>query len=428
MKNHALAFVFGNDNKQSLSALIGTLETDARFDDLEIHLLKPRLGLNKQIETLSKTYAKVVVGFSFTTPKAMQTLQAVQRVRRYLQSNTLENVTLIAGGPHPSGAPQQTLDMGFDVVVVGEGEISFPALLHALYTGSDLDHVQGIIYRAGADACSTGRSPRVENLDDCPPFAERFNLFSSIEITRGCPWACKYCQATFLFGGRMRHRSVENIIEWVEVSHRNAKSHIRFITPDAFMYGSGGSQSRLDLLEEMLRGVNAVVGKKNTYLGSFPSEVRPESVSREAVELVRRFATNDNIFIGAQSGSQRMLDLAHRGSMVEDIYRAVEITAEAGITANVDFIFGMPGENEEDRARTRRVIEDLAGLGARIHSHTFLPLAGTPWEDAPPGRIDPETLQLLEHLTGKGQHFGQWRRQQSAAKAIDGFREKKPSG
>ena len=421
MANYALAFVFGNDNVQSLSALIGALEADARFDDLQIHLLKPRLGLSEQVEALAKTHDKVVVGFSFTTPKALQALQGMRNLQRS------DNVTLVAGGPHPSGAPRQTLDMGFDVVVVGEGEISFPALLHALYTGSDLDHVQGIIYRDGADARSTGRSPRVENLDDCPPFAERFNLFSSIEITRGCPWACKYCQATFLFGGRMRHRSVENIIEWVKISHRNDKSHIRFITPDAFMYGSDGSQPRLDLLEEMLRGVNAVVGKKNTYLGSFPSEVRPESVSREAVELVRRFATNDNIFIGAQSGSQRMLDLAHRGSTVEDLYRAVEITVEAGITANVDFIFGMPGENEDDRERTRRVIEDLAGLGARIHSHVFLPLAGTPWEDAPPGRIDPETLQLLEHLTGKGQHFGQWRRQQSAAKAIDDFRDQKPS-
>jgi B12-binding domain/radical SAM domain protein len=421
MKSHALAFVFGNDNVQSLSALIGTLEADARFDDLQIHLLKPRLGLNEQVEALAKTHDKVVVGFSFTTPKALRTLQEIRKLQRP------GNVTLVAGGPHPSGAPQQTLDMGFDVVVVGEGEISFPALLHALYTGSDLDRVQGIIYRAGADARSTGRSPRVENLDNSPPFAERFRLFSSIEITRGCPWACKYCQATFLFGGRMRHRSVDNIIKWVEASHRHDKSHIRFITPDAFMYGSDSSQPRLDLLEEMLRGVNAVVGKKNTYLGSFPSEVRPESVSREAVELVRRFATNDNIFIGAQSGSQRMLDLAHRGSTVEDIYRAVKITIEAGITANVDFIFGMPGENEDDRERTREVIEDLAGLGARIHSHTFLPLAGTPWEDAPPGRIDPETLQLLEHLTGKGQHFGQWRRQQSAAKAIDGFRDQKPS-
>jgi B12-binding domain/radical SAM domain protein len=427
MKNHALAFVFGNDNKQSLSALIGMLETDARFDDLEIRLLKPRLGLNKQIEALAKDCDKVVVGFSFTTPKALQNLQAVQRVRRHMRSNALENVTLVAGGPHPSGAPQQTLDMGFDIVVVGEGEISFPALLHALYNGSSLEPIQGIAYRDKTGVHSTGRSPRVENLDDCPPFAERFNLFSSIEITRGCPWACKYCQATFLFGGKMRHRSVENVIEWVKISHRHNKSHIRFITPDAFMYGSDGSRPRLDLLEKMLRGVNAVVGKKNTYLGSFPSEVRPESVNREAVELVRQFATNDNIFIGAQSGSQHMLDLAHRGGTVEDIYRAVEITAQAGITANVDFIFGMPGENEDDRKLTRKVIEDLAGLGARIHSHAFLPLAGTPGEDAPPGRIDPETLQLLEHLTGKGQHFGQWRRQQSAAKAIDGFRGQKPS-
>jgi len=220
---------------------------------------------------------------------------------------------------------------------------------------------------------------------------------------------------------------VEGIVKWAKVSHRNDKSHIRFITPDAFMYGSDGRQPRLDLLEKMLRGVNAVVGKKHTYLGSFPSEVRPESVSREAVALVRELATNDNIFIGAQSGSQHMLDLCHRGNTVDDIYRAVEITLESGLGANVDFIFGMPGENDEDRKQTRRAIADLANMGARIHSHAFLPLAGTPWEKAPPGHIDEETLRLLDHLTGKGQHFGQWRQQQSAARAITRFRDQKPS-
>jgi B12-binding domain/radical SAM domain protein len=421
MANHALAFVFGNDNKQSLSALIGAIETDARFDGLEIRLLKPRLGLSEQIDVLAKAHDTVVVGFSFTTPKALQVLQEM----RNLQGP--ENVTLVAGGPHPSGAPRQALDMGFDVVVVGEGEISFPALLEVLYSDAPLDHVKGIVYRDGADVRSTGRAPRVKNLDDCPPFAERFRLFSSIEITRGCPWGCKYCQATFLFGGQMRHRSVEGIIEWAAVSHQHDKSHIRFITPDAFMYGSDGHQPRLDLLERMLRGVSTVVGKERTYLGSFPSEVRPESVSREAVALVREFATNDNIFIGAQSGSQRMLDLCHRGNTVDDIYRAVEVTLGSGLGANVDFIFGMPGENDEDREQTRRVIVDLADLGARIHSHTFLPLAGTPWKDAPPGCIDEETLQLLDHLTGKGQHFGQWRRQQADAGAIASFRDQKPS-
>jgi len=296
-------------------------------------------------------------------------------------------------------------------------------LLNSLYAGAGLEHIEGIAYRDGAGVCFTGRSARVESLDDWPPFAERFPLFSSIEITRGCPWACKYCQTTFLFGGRMRHRSVENITKWAKVSKRHDRLDMRFITPDAFAYGSDGDCVRLDLLAEMLRGVNEVVGKNHTYFGSFPSEVRPESVSREAVELVRQFAANENIFIGAQSGSQRMLDLAHRGNTVEDIYRAVQITLDAGLIASVDFIFGMPGEKEEDRERTLKVIEDLAGMGARIHSHAFMPLAGTPWEAAPPGRMDERTLHLLDHLTGKGQHFGQWRRQQSAAGAIVDFRK-----
>jgi radical SAM superfamily enzyme YgiQ (UPF0313 family) len=151
-------------------------------------------------------------------------------------------------------------------------------------------------------------------------------------------------------------------------------------------------------------------------------------VNREAVALVREFAANDNIFIGAQSGSRRMLDLCHRGNTVDDIYRAVELTLAGGLGANVDFIFGMPGENDEDRQQTRRMIADLAGLGARIHSHAFLPLAGTPWADASPGRIDEETLELLKHLTGKGQHFGQWRRQQVAARAIARFRDRDTDG
>jgi radical SAM superfamily enzyme YgiQ (UPF0313 family) len=151
--------------------------------------------------------------------------------------------------------------------------------------------------------------------------------------------------------------------------------------------------------------------------------VRPEHFSQEAVELVCQYAANDNLVIGAQSGSQRMLDLSHRGHSVEDTYRAVQYTLDAGLSANVDFIFGMPGETEEDQALTRRVIEDLAAMGARIHSHAFMPLAGTPWTDFPPGDVDPETRDLLERLTGTGKQFGQWREQREAFKAMAKLRE-----
>lgn len=419
---NALAFVFENCNKQTISVLIGALETDERFDDLEIHLLKPKLDLSQQVEALARGYHQVVLGFSFTTLKVPEVFDAVQSIRRHLRSQRLSNVILIAGGPHPTGDWRGTLDVGFDVAVVGEGEKSFPKLLASLYAGADLEHTRGLAYRSGSEIRFTGRSERVEDLDDYPPFAERFGLFSSIEITRGCRWACRFCQTTFLLGGRMRHRSVANIVKWVEVSKKRDRPEIRFITPDAFAYGSEGKHPRPDLLAEMLRAVNKIVGREHTYLGSFPSEVRPESVSREAVEIIRRFAVNDNLVIGAQSGSQRMLDLSHRGHTVEDIYRAVQITLGAGLVANVDFIFGMPGEREQDRALTRQMIQDLAAMGARIHSHAFMPLAGTPWADASPGRVDSKTYHLLERLTGTGQQFGQWRQQQEAVQAMADFR------
>ncbi|MBC8450451.1 MAG: TIGR04013 family B12-binding domain/radical SAM domain-containing protein, partial [Chloroflexi bacterium] len=272
-------------------------------------------------------------------------------------------------------------------------------------------------------------SERVENLDDAPPFAERFGLFSMIEITRGCPWACKFCQATSLFGAHMRHRSVENIVQWAEASKRfDLQWDIRLVTPDALAYGSDGQNLRLDTLADMLKAVNAAVGKEHTYLGSFPSEVRPDSVSKEGIELIREHCANDNIIIGAQSGSQRMLDLSHRGHTVEDIARAVQITLDVGLIANVDFIFGMPGETGEDRERTRKVVQDLAARGARIHSHAFMPLAGTPWANEKPGQVDFQTRRLLYSLAGDQQQYGQWRKQQETARSIVRFRKSLAAG
>lgn len=423
MAKIALAFVLEKHNKYSISALIGTIEADGRFEDLEIHLLESKLDLREQIEALALNHRKVVVGFSFMTPDVLKVFNVVQVVRNHLESRHLTNVILIAGGPHPSGDWRQTLKMGFDIVVIGEGEKSFPELLASLYDSAGFEHIKGLAYRRGSEILFTGRSERVEILDDYPPFAERFGLFSPIEITRGCPWACKFCQTTFLLGGRMRHRSVENIAKWAEISARRGLRDIRFVTPDAFAYGSDGKNLRLDILAKMLEAVNAVVGKEHTYLGSFPSEVRPESVSKEAVELIQQHCANDNIIIGAQSGSQRMLDLSHRGHTVEDIYRAVRITLKAGLIANVDFIFGMPGETKRDRELTIKVIEDLTAMGARIHSHTFMPLAGTPWANSPPGRVDKKTRRLLDRLAGKGQQYGQWRKQQEAAREIVKFRK-----
>ena len=218
MAPHALAFAFNRQNRHSIAVLIGAVETDGRFGDLDIHLLDPRSDLGEQIEALAAQHQRLVVGFSFTTFNVLEVFEAVQAIRERLASQPIEHVTLVAGGPHASGDWRRTLEMGFDIVVVGEGERSFPELLGALCEGRDVGHIPGVAACGSSGPTFSGRSPRVENLDDVPPFAERFGLFSMIEITRGCPWACRFCQATSLFGARMRHRSVSNIVEWAKKS------------------------------------------------------------------------------------------------------------------------------------------------------------------------------------------------------------------
>jgi radical SAM superfamily enzyme YgiQ (UPF0313 family) len=73
----------------------------------------------------------------------------------------------------------------------------------------------------------------------------------------------------------------------------------------------------------------------------------------------------------------------------------------------VDFIFGLPGETDDDRQRTRQVIRHLAdSYDARIDSHVFTPLPGTPLAHASPGRVDLATRRLVQYLVGRGNAAG----------------------
>jgi len=172
---------------------------------------------------------------------------------------------------------------------------------------------------------------------------------------------------------------------------------------------------QLDTLEAMLKAVGEVFGKDHVYLGSFPSEVRPENVTLESLELVKKYCANDNIIIGAQSGSKSLLDSIHRGHGVEEVVNATKLIIEAGLVANIDFIFGMPGETEDDIEQTLALMKELTKTGARVHSHTFMPLVGTPFSNGAPGKVDLKTRQLLESLRGKGLEYGDWQKQETVA-------------
>ena len=85
---------------------------------------------------------------------------------------------------------------------------------------------------------------------------------------------------------------------------------------------------------------------------------------------------------------------------------------------NVDFLFGLPNESEEDHAATVRLMRQLTELGARVHSHTFMPLPGTPLRDAPAGSVAEPVARELMQLEAHGRAYGQWRAQVDSAERL----------
>jgi radical SAM superfamily enzyme YgiQ (UPF0313 family) len=93
----------------------------------------------------------------------------------------------------------------------------------------------------------------------------------------------------------------------------------------------------------------------------------------------------------------------------------VRLGVQEGFRINVDLILGMPGEEESDVDSTLVLARELADLGARIHAHTFMPLPGTPWRDAPPGEVHPDTIREVDRLSRRGALYGHWQRQREHA-------------
>jgi len=416
LKDIALVVYYHTKNKFSFNALIGALDSLDHFNDLKIVFFTDKNELVEGLDDIISNYKKVILGISFFTTQIWDTAELIKTIKKKHGDNLL----IIAGGPHPTGDPLGTLNMGCDIAVIGEGEETLIELLQKINDGKDLSLVKGIGYIGGdGNYKYTGKMAPI-SLDTYPPFPLKNRKFGALEITRGCPFVCFFCQTSYIAGTTPRHRSINSICKYVRLMKEENLSDIRFITPNALSYGSADGKSlNLPKLEELLVKVREIVAPEGRiFFGSFPSEVRPEHVTKETLELITKYANNDNIIIGAQSGSQKILDSCHRGHSVEDVYTAVELTLKAKLKANVDFIFGLPNELAEDVKLTINVMEDLVKMGARIHAHSFIPLPMTPFANKPASKLDENILKSLKSSILGSKVFGEWKKQEKIALKI----------
>ncbi len=414
-KKIAFVLYYHKHNFYSLNALVGALETQAELNDISIYFVKNEHLLVQKLNDIIPQYEIIIVGISFFTTQLFEIRGLMSNLRNKFHNKCI----FIAGGPHPTGDPIRTLKMGFDLIVVGEGEATLIELIHKIDSTNKYEDIKGIAYFNELDEyIYTGKREPI-NLDKFPPFPLRNTRFGAIEITRGCPYICYFCQIPYISGTLPRHRSIEVIGKYVRElkNFYGDQTDIRFITPNSFGYGSqDGKKLNLEKVEDLLLNTREIIGKQGRiYYGSFPSEVRPEHVSQKTLDLLLKYANNDNITIGAQSGSQRILDMCHRGHTIEDINNAVELTIKSNLKINVDIIFGLPGENEKDVKLTIKMMKDLANKGARIHAHSFIPLPQTPYAKFSISRVNQLFKKEIKNLVSKGLAFGDWKKQERLA-------------
>jgi anaerobic magnesium-protoporphyrin IX monomethyl ester cyclase len=272
---------------------------------------------------------------------------------------------LVAGGPLPSIDPEAFLNE-FDVVVEGEGEET----LLELVKGMPLNSIRGIVYRhngskllraqaVGSEVAKTpGREP-IKNLDSIPlPARELFDNRSYIDYyrkiggpsvtsiisSRGCPFSCDFCSRP-VFGSTFRERSPGNIVDEVEQVIRLGYDRI-FFQDDCFTLTKRRVQAFCD-----------EVKKRGLHFG-WECLSRVDTLDGETARRMRE-AGCDQIFLGLESGSDRMLGIMKKSATSEQGRRAVEAAHCSGLRIGAFFIIGYPGDDDDSMLETMRFASRL---------------------------------------------------------------------
>jgi radical SAM superfamily enzyme YgiQ (UPF0313 family) len=304
-------------------------------------------------------------------------------VHSMIQIARHQGCIVVVGGPDPSAAYDHYLAMGADYVVIGEGEITLGQLLSSLDGVSglaDLGDISGLAYKNGDGTLRTGRRRLIENLDDLPFPAydlidvERYletwrvnNGYSSMHImtSRGCPFDCQWCSHA-VFGRSFRQRSVENVISQTRYLQRTYGPEHLAILDDTFALDKKWMETWCD-----------EVSKQGLSI-PFRCFSRVDTIDHDSL-LKLKSAGCRHIYLGVESGSQRILDLMHKGTTVKQIRTASQGVKAAGIDLGFFIMFAYPGEMAADIRETEDLIFTIEpeSLGMSI----AYPVPGTPFHE-----------------------------------------------
>jgi radical SAM superfamily enzyme YgiQ (UPF0313 family) len=267
---------------------------------------------------------------------------------------------------------------GADFVITGEGEMTLLELVNAINNGeTDFSGIHGLAYLKEGNAIKTLGRPVMKDLDylplpawdlvDIKPYKESWlrnaGYFSlNMGTTRGCPFKCNWC-AKPIYGNRYNSRSPENVVAEIRMlKDKFGIDHIWFCD-DIFGLKPGWVEEFSRLIQQECLKIRFKIQSRADLL-----------VEKDLVKALAA-AGCENAWIGAESGSQKILDAMDKGTTIAQIRQSTFLMKKYGIKPSFFIQFGYPGEQKEDIENTISMINDL--LPFEIGISISYPLPGT---------------------------------------------------
>lgn len=326
------------------------LPFDARFEAAAAHLLAAR-GFD-------------LVGFSAFSSTWHHTLKIAQELKRLAPG-----ATVVLGGPQASACDRALLEaFPVDLVVRGEGERTFAALVEALDGGLPLDAIEGLTLRRDGAPVRTPDRALIDDLDSLPLPA--FDLVSvgghpkvPVEVVRGCPYRCSYCSTSLYWRRQVRRKSIGRVLdELTLLRERHGVGGLNFVD-DTFTL----DRAWLLAFCEALRA--------RRFPAKWLCSTRVDAVDDEVLAAMAG-AGCAGIFYGVESGSPRIQRSIRKGLDLARVEQTLESTARHGIGVTASMMMGFPDETEDDLRQTlalRARIQLLFPERQSIQVHVLTP-------------------------------------------------------
>lgn len=283
----------------------------------------------------------------------------VLKLVQFIKGNSeLSHTKVILGGPEVKNHAKPFLEHGADFIIIGEGEQSMLELVEFLdgkRTGA-LSDIQGLAYlNSQREFIQTAERAKLKDLDELPiPNRKLVNMqlyfdawkgkhgssAISINTQRGCPYTCKWCSKA-VYGQSYRRRSPEHVADEIQDLQKNYSFDTIWFVDDVFTVS-----------HQWLKKFNDVIQARGIKI-SYECISRSDRMDDNVIALLKSSGCF-RVWIGAESGSQKIIDKMDRRVDVNQVREMIRRTRKAGVQAGTFIMVGYPGETEADIIETAR--------------------------------------------------------------------------